>query len=221
MTKSRLTCLGAISIFGLLAGCAASSTTANADDYGNPSNAAALEPYSNVTCPVELAAPDPSCPCSRRACSPPSMNCRRGSGESQTTRLGLDGGTAVLGKTPLEQELGFSVEVFPGSLAHDLDIKLTELHVPTPDGYEDWSPIYSLEPFSVTFANGGVLQVPWEVPRPGGGSVPKELAIYTSPNIGGPWAPLSDSYTNAGFSMATALTGGYFFVGYPEQDECQ
>jgi hypothetical protein len=112
----------------------------------------------------------------------------------------------------------FQVEVFAGSLSSTVKVKLTELASPTPEGYEDWSPVYSIEPLSLELANGGALQIPWEVPHTGGGTVPRTLAIYTATSLAGPWEALGDSYVNGGFSQATVLSGGYFFVGLPRTD---
>ena len=147
------------------------------------------------------------------------MDCPRGAGKSTSTRLGPDGGTASLDGTPATLGVPFSVVVFPGSLDRDVNIRLTELSTPTPDGYVDFSPIFAIEPGSLELTNGGALRIPWSVPHPGGGTIPKTLAIYFSASTAGGWERMSDNYTNAGFSQATALTGGYFFVGYPQPDD--
>jgi hypothetical protein len=113
----------------------------------------------------------------------------------------------------------FELEVFAGSLSDEVDFKLTELAVPTPDGYEDWSPIFAVEPFGVELVNGAALQIPWQVPHSGGGTVPKALTTFIAASVEGPWQPLGDSYENAGFSQATLVGGGYVFVGLPAPDD--
>jgi hypothetical protein len=147
------------------------------------------------------------------------MSCPLGSGSASTTTLGRGGGTAALGGTQATRGVPFALEVFAGSLDTNVNVKLSELAVPTPGGYEDWSPIYAIEPLSLELKNGGALKLPWEVPHPGGGSVPRTLAIFTAESLDGPWERLADSYVNAGFSQATVLTGGYFFAGFPGTDD--
>jgi hypothetical protein len=171
---------------------------------------------SPTVCTQRTTPLDPSCPCSRRACSPPSMSCPRGTGKSATTRIGPDGGTASLS---LPRSVPFQVEVFAGSLSSDVDLTLTELAESTPEGYEDWSPIFAIEPLAVDFLNGGALEIPWEVPHSGGGTVPRALTTFTAASLDGPWLPLADNYVNAGFCQATVLRGGYFFVGLAAADD--
>jgi hypothetical protein len=147
------------------------------------------------------------------------MSCPVGSGSASTTTLGREGGTAALSGTRSTRGVPFSLEIFAGSLDTNVKVKLSELAIPTPEGYEDWSPIYAIEPTSLELKNGGALALPWEVPHPGGGSVPRTVGIFTAESLDGPWERLPDSYLNAGFSQATVLTGGYFFVGLPRTDD--
>ncbi|HSU42058.1 MAG TPA: hypothetical protein VLJ38_20905 [Polyangiaceae bacterium] len=194
----------------------AAPTDAGTDtlDDAAPDGADASQGYTNQSCPVPSAPLAASCPCSRRACSAVSMSCPRGSGTSKTRRIGADGGTAALDGTRATRGVPFSVTAFAGSLTKPVDVKLSELAAPTPDGYEDWSPIFALEPFSLEFVNGAALEIPWAVPHAGGGTISRELTTFTSASLDGPWQPLADNYVNAGFCQATLLTGGYFFVGY-------
>lgn len=119
-------------------------------------------------------------------------------------------------------DVGFKVDVFAGSLSTNVDVALSELAVPTPDGYEDWSPVFSIEPLDLALANGGALEIPYQVPHPGGGTIPKTLTTFVAATLDGPWQPLRDNYINAGFCQATVVSGGYFFVGLPAPDDaCQ
>lgn len=212
MTRYRQAYVRGALMFGLLAGCGGLSDEVPTPD---PAAAAPADAASDTACPVPSAPLDASCPCSRRACSALSMSCPRGAGKSTTTRIGADGGTAALDGTRATRGVPFSVEVLLGSLAKDTDVKLRELAAPTPDGYEDWSPIFALEPLSLSFLNGAALEIPFQVPHAGGGTISKELTTFTSASLDGPWQPLADNYVNAGFCQATLLTGGYFFVGNP------
>jgi hypothetical protein len=56
------------------------------------------------------------------------------------------------------------------------------------------------------------------------GTVEPALAIYAAPGGSRLFAPLPDSYINAGFNQGTTTTLGAFFVGYPaslDPPECQ
>lgn len=217
MTKLELT--GGLLLVGALAGCGGliDPTPNGGDDAlpDTPSSSPTARTRATAGCPTPLVALDASCPCSRRACSPPSRSCAPGSGKSTTTRVGPAGGTASLDTA----NVPFQVQVFAGSLARDVNLELSELAVPTPDGYEDWSPVYTIQPFGLEFVNGGALQIPFEVPHSGGGSVPKALTTFTATSLDGPWQALPDNYINGGFCQATVLQGGYFFVGMPAPDD--
>ncbi|HEV8547624.1 MAG TPA: hypothetical protein VGQ57_01330 [Polyangiaceae bacterium] len=190
-------------------------------DPGCANPAAATEQAGNeqtLDCPDEAPAVDPSCPCSRRACAPPSMSCPRGSGKRASATLGSAGGKVALSETGV----GFSLEVFSGSLAAATRVDLVERTTPTPDDFVDWSPIYAVEPVSLELVNGGTLSVPYRVPHAGGGTVPRSIGLYRALDLEGPWERVADSYNNAGFVQATALGGGYFMVGYPKPaDACE
>lgn len=230
MTSIRLASIAGTFLFGLLTACGGlvdDTAIDGADPSGtatnaNPADASTAATEASGACPTPATPVAAGCPCSRRACSPPSMDCPRGAGTSTSTRLGPAGGTASLDGTPSTVGVPFSLDVFPGSLATDVNVELRELSVPTPDGFVDWSPVYAVEPGALELTNGGALRIPWRVPHSGGGTVPKTLTVYASASLSGPWQSLPDSYTNAGFSQATALGGGYFFVGYPKPDDaCQ
>jgi hypothetical protein len=154
------------------------------------------------------------CPCSRRPGSPISRNCPRGAGTSQTTTIGVTGGDAQLTGTTSTIGVPFRVRVFAGSLTEDTEIELTELTQAAPEEFFDYSPVYRVEPDDLEFVNGGEVSIPWQVPS---GFVPT-LAIYFSESPDGPFELMEDSYQNAGFSQATLLRSGYFFVGNPKPE---
>lgn len=213
--------LGGSLLLGLLVGCGGLEVEPSANGQAGagddtPASSPGSPAATGSDCPTPVATLDPSCPCSRRACSPPSMSCPRGTGKSTTTRLGPSGGTASLNPS---SGVPFKVDVFSGSLSKAVDIKLSELAVPTPDGYEDWSPIFTIEPLDLDLVNGAALEIPYQVPHSGGGTIPKALTTFVATTLEGPWQPLRDNYINAGFCQATVTTGGYFFVGLPAPDD--
>jgi hypothetical protein len=158
------------------------------------------------------------CPCSRRVEAPINRNCPRGSGASLTTTIGPAGGDAELSGTASTVGVPFRVQVTGGSLEEDTELTLTELTQAAPVDFVDYSPLYRVAPDDLEFVNGGEVAIPWTVPS---GRVPSDLAIYHSASIDGPFELLTDTYQNAGFSQATLLYSGYFFVGSPKTEELE
>jgi hypothetical protein len=148
------------------------------------------------------------CTCSRRPDAPPSMSCPRGEDASITESLGPDGGVLALDGTRSTRGAPFEIDVFPGSLADSTEITLHETTATPPEEFIDWSPIFAVNPVELEFVNGGAISIPWSnTPNQVGG-----LVIYYSESPDGPFELLEDSYQNAGFSQATLLRGGFFFV---------
>jgi hypothetical protein len=133
---------------------------------------------------------------------------------SQSATIGTTGGDAQLSGTASTIGVPFRVRVFAGSLSSSTELTLTELTQAAPVEFVDYSPVYRVEPDDLDFVNGGEVAIPWQVPS---GQVPP-LAIYYSESVDGPFELMEDSYQNAGFSQATLLRSGYFFVGAPKPD---
>jgi hypothetical protein len=161
---------------------------------------------------------EPQCPCSRREGAPVSRNCPRGAGISSSTYVEMAGNDAVLSGTAATIGTPFRVRVFAGSIAYNTELILTELTVAAPEEFFDYSPVYRVEPDDLDFENGGEVTVPWQVAD---GQVPSDLDIYYSESEDGPYERMEDSYQNAGFSQATILRTGYFFVGAPKPEELE
>lgn len=160
------------------------------------------------------------CPCSRRASSPVSRYCPRGTGLSVTDTIGPDGGEITLSHTASTEGALFRVKIAPGSLEALTTFKLSETTLSPPYGLFDVSPVYRVESSETAFVNGGEITVPWTVPS---GAVPQGLGVYFSESPEGPWARIEDSYTNAGFEQATIIQPGYFMAAYaptPELASC-
>ncbi|HWP08744.1 MAG TPA: hypothetical protein VNN72_23540 [Polyangiaceae bacterium] len=156
------------------------------------------------------------CPCSRRPSSPVSRDCPRGISLSVTDTIGPDGGELTLSHTQSTIGAPFKVKLFPGSLEVLTTFKLSETTLSPPIGLFDVSPVYRVESSVDAFGNGGEVTVPWTVPS---GSVPQGIAVYFAESPDGPWTPIEDSYTNAGFEQATITSPGYFIAAYPPPPE--
>jgi hypothetical protein len=157
-----------------------------------------------------------SCPCSRRAEAPISMDCPRGSDQTSTATVGPDGANVVLTGTRQTRGVPFKLEIFPGSLDDETEIGLVELAASPPSGFVDWSPIYAVEPAGIDFVQGAAIQIPAYSSLT---MLDRAIAIYFSESADGPFEKLTDSYVNAGFLQATALKTGFYFVGYPAAGE--
>jgi hypothetical protein len=159
-----------------------------------------------------------TCHCTRRAGAPVSRNCPRGAGVSSSTFLEPTGTNAELSGTAATVGSPFRVRVFVGAVPDNSELVLTELTLAAPEEFFDYSPMYRVEPDDLEFENGGLVSIPWQAED---GSVPADLAIYYSVSEEGPFERMEDSYQNAGFSEATILRTGYFFVGTPKPPELE
>jgi len=159
-----------------------------------------------------------SCPCSRSLDSAPSMWCPRGADVAVTATLGPQGGTVTLDGTPDTLGVPFQIQIYPNSLTATTDITLRELSVSPPAGFTDFSPIYEIDPPGLTFEQGGAIQVN-EVNVANGRVSWQDLAIYAAESADGPWRKLDDQQPNAGFTTATLLSTGFFFIGRPSSED--
>jgi len=155
-----------------------------------------------------------NCPCSRRAGENNSWMCPPGTGKVATAEIGPAGGTLILDGTPATQGVGvpFKLVIPYNALTQTVTLQVTELTVPPPSGFVDYSPIYDLQPRGLTFATPALLTIPWENVQ---GVVPAGIAAYLSTDDGATFTRIADSYTNAGFEMASLSGLGQVFTGYP------
>ena len=107
--------------------------------------------------------------------------------------------------------MSFTLEIPPRTLNPTI-VTVTETSLPPPAGFTDYSPVYRIDPPSVTLQRPGRLRIPWSN-RPG--IVNRALSIYWSVHPDGPYEPIHDSYLNAGFSQSSLVRTGFAFVGYP------
>ena len=157
-----------------------------------------------------------SCPCSRRAEAPISMDCPRGTDRASAAMVGPGGANVVLTGTRQTRGVPFELEIFAGSLENETEIVIVESSEAPPKGFVDWSPVYAIEPAELGFVQGAAIQIPAFSSLT---SLDSGMAIYFSDSADGPFEKLADSYVNAGFLQATALKTGFFFVGYPSADD--
>jgi hypothetical protein len=159
----------------------------------------------------------PSCRCSR---SEDSFNsrCPRGFDFKITTTVGAQGGNVVLdgGEQLRQSGAAFSAEFRAGAYEQDTEVSITETSEPLPADFVDFSPIFLLE------SDPAPAALPISLKVPSGnrdGQVGRELGLYTFAVPGDTPVRLSDSYVNAGFLQGSATELGYFFAGYPIEDE--
>ncbi len=138
--------------------------------------------------------------------------------------VGAAGGTVALGETAATQGAGvaFTIKVPPNALHTETPIVITETRDAPPAGYVDYSPVYRVEPDTLSFDLTPMLSIPWQNALT---HIDRTLSIYWAASESEPFERLGDSYTNAGFSQASLPGPGYFFVGFPEpeaiHDDCR
>jgi hypothetical protein len=145
------------------------------------------------------------------------LNCAAGSGKSNSATIGPAGGTLEL-----QVALGtFSMTFAPNAVASPTQITVTELAVPTPAGFADWTPLYRVDPVDLVLAAPAKLNVPF-----GNSCCPAGTAIcgpvYFSRDMGLFWSGaeactlerLSDSYVNAGIEQSSTTRLGFAIVGF-------
>jgi hypothetical protein len=141
------------------------------------------------------------------------VTCPAGTGASEVTTIDIKGGsTGVFTATG-----GLLLEVPPGALAAPTYFRVTELALPTPAGYTDYSPIYEISPQDIGLPIPAKLTIRWNIVLAPGAALtsPRGVTIYRADVLNGPWIPLMDSALNTGSSIASIDRFGYFFVGYP------
>jgi hypothetical protein len=156
------------------------------------------------------------CPCTRRPEGEPDRRCPWGTGVSTSQKVGARGATVSLSGSGSTVGVAAKATIPAGALQQETDITFTELKSPPPQGYTDYSPVYKLEPIDLALGSPGEILLPY-YNRPS--SIPRALSIYRAESPEGPFTRMADSYINAGFSQATLIRGGYYFVGYPTPEE--
>lgn len=173
------------------------------------------------TAPAPICAPVPplpvgdvpaGCRCTRRPGfeTEPEL-CKVGAGKSVSFSVGPAGGLLV---APLSFISGVSVaiEIPPGALTQETVITISETTVPPPASYVDWSPVYRFDPVDLELLAPAKITIPWSNLS---GLVDGPLAAHWSVD-GCSWAPLADSYINAGFHQASTTRLGFAFSGFPQ-----
>jgi hypothetical protein len=193
---------------------------------------AAIAPSAASTCaalgvPTSPSLPDPtpvptSCACTRRPGRGNSYQCPMGADQSVTATLGPGGGSIELvGQQGQSSGVSFRIDFPPGALRQTVTLRLTETSVPPPAEYEDWSPVYLVEPRGLLLGKVAAVRAPFgsngSFASRGFFTLPAELALYQRDEFQScSFAPLFDSYTNAGFEQASLTYLGYLFVGAPK-----
>lgn len=154
---------------------------------------------------------EPECPCSRRPGASSSFQCAMGVGETTTMDIGPAGGVlAIRAQQGKSSGVSFLLEVPPNALLDEVTATLTETSEPPPGDLIDYSPVYLVEPTDVTARFPMKLTVPF-----GSNHEWKSLAIYVADTVDGPFEPIGDSYTNAGFMQGSTTRFGAFLVAAP------
>jgi hypothetical protein len=135
-----------------------------------------------------------------------------------TVTVGSEGGNVVLdgGEQLRQSGVGFSADFRAGAYEQDTQVSITETSEPLPADFVDFSPLFLLESDPAPAALPISLKVPWGNRDGSGGT---ELGLYTFAQPGDTPVRVSDSYINAGFMQGTTAELGYFFAGYPIEDE--
>jgi hypothetical protein len=156
----------------------------------------------------------PGCRCTRRPGPGHSWECAVGAGESVTQTIGPEGGTVQLvGQQGKSSGVPFSISLPPGALAAPTTITITETTLPPPSAFIDYSPVYLVEPLGLPLEKLAFVKIPWGSTQ---GLQECGIAIYTRAESGDcAFAPLGDSYVNAGFNQGSIDHLGYLFVAAP------
>jgi hypothetical protein len=145
-----------------------------------------------------------------------------GADQSVTATLGPEGGSIQLvGQQGKSSGVAFRLDFPPGAVEQATTVRLTETSVPPPAEFEDWSPVYLVEPRGLLLRRVVALVVPMSsngsFASSGVVGVPREIGIYERDEFTTcVFARLPDSYTNAGFEQASLTYLGYLFVGAPK-----
>jgi hypothetical protein len=155
----------------------------------------------------------PGCNCTRRPGPGQSFACAVGANESASAEIGPEGGTLMLmGQQGKSSGVAFSIDFPPGAFATATMVKVTETSLPPPHELIDYSPVYLVEPFGVWLAKLAAVRVPWGSTS---GVTANGLAIYERDETTCAFAPLGDSYVNAGFNQGSIAHLGYLLAGAP------
>jgi hypothetical protein len=148
-----------------------------------------------------------------------------GADESVTSSLGPSGGSIeLMGQQGKAAGVSFRIDFPPGALSQDVTVRVTETSIPPPVEYEDWSPIYLVEPRGLLLGKVAAVRVPWS----SNGSFASSRIVYAQAGLAlhqrdelqtCAFAPIADSYANAGFEQASLTSLGYLFVGAPKSSD--
>ncbi|MGO9288793.1 MAG: hypothetical protein ACLQIJ_08590 [Polyangia bacterium] len=182
---------------------------------------AALTVPTSVTPPGSTPVPA-SCACTRRPGLGNSYLCPMGANQSVTATLGPTGGSIELvGQQGQSSGVPFQIDFPPGAFTQTVTLRLTETSVPPPPEYEDWSPVYLVEPRGLALDKVAAVSVPFgsngSFATTGFIAIPAGLGLYERDEFQScSFTRLTDSYTNAGFEQASLFYLGYLFVGVPK-----
>lgn len=191
-----------------------------------------IAPSAAATCtalavPASPAPPDStpvptSCACTRRPGLGNSYRCPMGADQSATATLGSAGGSIELvGQQGQSSGVSFRIDFPPGALSQTVTLRVTETSIPPPVEYEDWSPVYLVEPRGLLLGKVAAVRAPFSsngsFATTGSIAMPSGLALYQRDEFQTcAFVRLTDSYTNAGFEQASLTSLGYLFVGAPK-----
>jgi len=233
---------------GVVAGCGASDSLdplrtgpGNGVDGGSPAidpeggDVSAIAPSAAATCatllaPTSLIPPDPTavptiCACTRRPGRGNSYLCPMGADQSVTATLDAKGGSIELvGQQGKSSGVSFRIDFPPGAFSQEVTLRLTETSILPPIEYEDWSPVYLVEPRGLLLGKVAAIRAPFSsngsFASTGMVYVPAGLGLYQRDEFQGcSFTRLADSYTNAGFEQASLTYLGYLFVGAPKTSD--
>ncbi len=147
--------------------------------------------------------------------------CPAGIGQSNTVVIGPSGGTVQLeGQQGMASGVPFEMMIPPNALTTATTITVTELAVPPPAGFADWSPLYRLDPVDLVLAAPATLTVPFSNDCCIGNAVPctssfsRTMGLYWSGESTCGLVRLPDSYVNAGVEQASTTHLGFAAVGF-------
>jgi hypothetical protein len=148
-----------------------------------------------------------------------------GADQSVSATLGPGGGSIELvGQQGKSSGVSFRLDFPPGAVEQGTTVRLTETSVPPPAEFEDWSPVYLIEPRGLLLRKVVAVSVPMgsngSFGSSGSISLGRELALYQRDEFTScAFSRLPDSYGNAGFEQASLTFLGYLFVGMPKSGD--
>jgi hypothetical protein len=148
-------------------------------------------------------------------------DCPSGQGQSNSVVIGPAGGTVQLeGQQGPVWGAPFSIEIPPNALSTPTAITVTELAVPPPPGFADWSPLYRVDPVDLVLAAPARLTIPFsndccgDHSSPCVSTVPRTMSLFWSGQDTCSLERLPDSYVNAGVEQGSTTRLGFAVVGF-------